>query len=258
MSMAKICSDDKALAEAIEHGVAWTVIRASVVLQHPELPGLIQASKNAPGNLHEEETQVQLMMRMSLLSQKCLLECGAPNWAHVHKETAKTSSKHCENLLIFQKFIQRWGGGAKAYHIRELLNFWSTHVQAGRMLNPKLLQSLAELRLEANELCPRLVLAIVKADATCATQYVSGGVCELITTADVAGLEKTPSARNAAESLLKHSRELLLKHGSALASATQLKVLCDFDIRVARVAVGRAMADFMTFEAGLANVAHSV
>jgi hypothetical protein len=61
--------------------------------------------------------------------------------------------------------------------------------------------------------------------------------------------------RNTAESSLKHSRELLLKHGSAL---TQLKVLCDFDIRVARVAVGRAMADFMTFEAGLANVANSV
>ena len=126
------------------------------------------------------------------------------------------------------------------------------------MLNPKLLQSLAELRLEANELCPRLVLAIVKADATCAPQYVSGNVCKLITTADIAGLEKAPPVRNAAESLLRHSRELFLKHGSALASATQLQVLCDFDIRVGRVAVGRAMADCMTFEAGLANVAHSV
>ena len=161
MSAAKMCQGDPEFAKAIECGLEWLVLKAETVEKYPELPALIQSSRNAPGSLHREETQIDIMMRMLTLSQQHIGDDQNPNWAAVRSELEKTCSRHAPDFISFQKFIRAWAGGPEAFFLKELQTFWAARVPPGRYLPGAIWCALGELECEASELCPRVVMAFV-------------------------------------------------------------------------------------------------
>ena len=162
MSKAKICRNDAAMQVALEKGLKWLVLRAATVQLYPTLPDLIQSARNAPGQLHKPESQIQVMLRMWDMSTSHLLPSGLPNWTSIHAQINKTCPRipHVE-LAALRKFMQAWGGGTHAAHLKDLARFWFSRVGDGRSVATATFSSLASLPLNAGELCPRTIVAIV-------------------------------------------------------------------------------------------------
>ena len=128
------------------------------------------------------------MIRMLRLSRQYTGANGCTQWTSVRIELEKTCSKHAPDFLSFQKYIQMWAGGADAFFLKELQKFWAARVPPGRSVPAAFWTALSELQCDANELCPRVVTAIVEAQATCREQNVLGGVCKLYSASDIKAL----------------------------------------------------------------------
>ena len=127
MSKAKICRDEAAMQVALEKGLKWLVLRAATVKMYPTLPDLVQSARNAPGQLHKPESQIQVMLRMWNMSTSHLLPSGLPNWTSIHSQISKTCPRiPYAELAALQKFMQAWGGGTHAAHLKYLARFWSS------------------------------------------------------------------------------------------------------------------------------------
>ena len=125
MSAVKMCAGDANLCEAMAKGLNRLVIKADAIAEFPELPALIQSSRNAPGHLHREETQIDTMMKMLTLSQQHAVD-GRPNWNAVRAEVEKTCSRFIPDFLAFQRYIQTWAGGPEGFYLKELQKYWAT------------------------------------------------------------------------------------------------------------------------------------
>ena len=239
MSASKMCIGDNALADALEKGLQWLVIKADVIANFPELPTLIQSSRNAPGHLHMEETQADTMMKMLTLSLQHV-DNGRPNWNAVRAELEKTCSKYAQDFYAIQKYIQKWAGGREGFYLKELQRFWATRVPHGRSVSASFLAALADLPIDANELCPRLITALVKAQAACPPHDCAGGVCKMISLAEIKSLRDKVVERNQAEQILKQSRETLAGHGQKIQPAEILQLQSNLDLDVATALLSKA------------------
>ena len=87
---------------------------------YPALPDLIQSARNAPGQLHKPESQIQVMMRMTDMAARSKLPNGLPNWTSIHSQIHKTCPRmlHAE-LAALQRFMQAWGGGTYSAQLIE-------------------------------------------------------------------------------------------------------------------------------------------
>ena len=253
MSRAKVCRDDDEMRTALDKGLKWLVLRAGTVQMYPALPDLIQSARNAPGQLHKPESQIQVMMRMTDMAARNMLPNGLPNWTSIHSQIHKTCPRmlHAE-LAALQRFMQAWGGGTYSAHLKDLARFWASRVGAGRSVAPATFAALAGLPLDAGELCPRTIVAIVKAQAVCPVELAPGGVGKMITPADISALaEKRAAERISAERMLSECRSVISAEATALSPTVQHQLLCDLDISVGRAVVGKGMADKPTVEARL-------
>ena len=250
MSLAKICKGDPDMKEAMEKGLKWLVLKATAVKLYPALPDLIQAARNAPGQLHKPESQIQVMMRMSAMAKKVTHADGLPNWAAIHNQISKTCPRiQLSELASLQRFLQRWGGGDHAAHLKDLAKFWTSRVGDGRAVDPKTFDALAKLPLNAAELCPRVVTAIVKAQAVCSAEYAPGGIGKLITSAEILSLsDKKAAERKEANTILIQCRLALNKEATALSQAAKFQLLCDLDIHVGRAVTGKGTQALSTLQ----------
>ena len=232
MSASKMCARDTALAEAFEKGLHWLVIKANIIATFPELPALIRSFCNSPGHLQLCDTQIDTMMKMLSLSQQHW-ENGRPNWGAVRTELEKTCSKHAPDFGAFQKYIQTWAGGPEAFYLKELQNFWATRVPLGRIVHAALWAALAVLPMDAGELCPRVITAIVKAQAACPPPWCVGGLCRKFSVSDIISLRDKVAERKQAEIILMQSRMTLTEHCQNLQPAVILRLQSNLDIAVA-------------------------
>ena len=122
-------------------------------------------------------------------------------------------------------------------------------------MDPKTLDALAQMLLGAQELCPSLVLAILKAQLMCSAMCATQGVCKLITPADILSLTgRRAPERVQAEELLKKARKVMEKVEDKLSTRAEKHILNSTDVRTARLAVSRAIREFPSFEAGARGV----
>ena len=131
----------------------------------------------------------------------------------------------------------------------------SSEVAPGRSVDPKTFEALAQMPLGAQELCPRLVIAIVKAQLMSPIEYATQGVCKMITPADILSLSgKRAAGRVHAEELLRKARKVMQTVEDKLSTRAQKQILNNLDIRTARLAVGRAVREHPGFEAGARGI----
>ena len=148
--------------------------------------------------------------------------------------------------------MQAWGGGTHAAHLKVLARFWAARVGDGRSASPATFAALADLPLNAGELCPRTIVAIVKAQAVCPPEMAPSGVGKMITTADISALSvKRAEERKHAERILSECRSVMAKEATVLSPSVHHQLLCDLDISVGRAVVGKALPGKDTLQARL-------
>ena len=68
LCLRKVESHDEQMALAASKGLTWTVLKAELSTRFPDLPGLLQQARNAPGHAARSESEVQVMLTMQRLA----------------------------------------------------------------------------------------------------------------------------------------------------------------------------------------------
>ena len=105
INVAKITQNDSELKCALKEGLVWTVLKASVATLYPAFPTMLQAAKNAVGQIQQHETEVQLLMRIQALASAQGVHDVPTTWRHsltswqfVEEEPRACTSRSCTHF----------------------------------------------------------------------------------------------------------------------------------------------------------------
>ena len=177
MSAEKLKKEDEGIAKALTQGLEWLVLKAAVAKLYPELPSLVQAARNQPGQSQRMESEMQMLLRISTLARsmaKSVQGQVSVDWEAIRATILRRRTNNPADVPELIKFVQRWGGGISAAFIEELSQFHKTFVPSGRMVPAATFRAVADLKLAPDELMPYLASAIIKTQAI-AYQRLSGG-----------------------------------------------------------------------------------
>ena len=246
MSMSKICRSDPGLQDAIKQGLKWLVYKSEVEQLYPAFPSLVQEARNQ--HLVREENEIQLLLRMHEMAQReSRSSDGAVDWGHLVKRVFAANALHDVNALA--SFVCRWSGGDDGQLLRELLDFHRSHVPSDRVIPSCTFQSLAALKLSADEHVPLFVIAVLKAQATCPPGKVQQKICRYITQGDIASIQgKRLTNVLAAEALLRKCRDLVRGLLVQPSSKVLVKMLGKLDTLIVRHVFEKSK-DFINMDA---------
>lgn len=242
MSIAKCC--DKVLRDALTGGIEWLVLPAHVGIDYPSLPQLIQAARNATGQVQHQESELQLLLKVhALAAEQSKAGQGHVDWTIVSLEARKSRCKQLDDLPAYLGYVQKWGGGESVEFVHGLRDFFASSVPANRRLSADTFKALAALKMPADKLCPLFVTAIVKTQASCPISKVVDRTCRFISAGDINSLVKAKfPAMQEAEALLRTCRQMLqgkLQSNPAPVASVLAILLGRLDTNMARVVLDK-------------------
>ena len=185
MSPAKLSNDAK-LADAMENGLTWLVLKKEVRMLYPELTDFVQAAKNAPGHVQRRETEMQFLVKVqSMVTAQSKMNNGSVNFAAIESTIRKRCTVDESDLPHYIKWVQLYGGGDSGTFVKELDAFHKVHVPTGRVIPSSTFQAIADLKLQPSEMCPFMASAIVKAQGACPPAKAPNKICKYISSADI-------------------------------------------------------------------------
>ena len=211
MSLAKL-SQDVLLGDALKSGLTWLVLSHKVRVLYPTLTDLVQSARNAPGAAQRKESEVQLLVRMQrMATEQSKSSSGVVDWAGIGKVVARRTGDNAI-VPVLLRYVQLYGGGERGLFISELNKFHQAHVPSGRVIPARTFQALVDLKLEPHELCPFVVNAVVKAQAS--GPKVDHGICNYVSSPDIAAPQGSRKITMlAAERVLVECRAVIKKAG---------------------------------------------
>ena len=236
INVAKITQNDSELKCALKEGLVWTVLKASVATLYPAFPTMLQAAKNAVGQIQQHETEVQLLMRIQALASA---QGGHVDWDRVSVTVKKSRPRCADDVEALINFVAVCGGGATGVYIQELHAFHQAHVAPNRIMGGQIFNALSKLHLAHDERAPIFAIAVLKAHAT--GPKVQGGLCRFISSSDVASLQKNrKAAMLQSEEILQKMRKIM--DGGGLTTKEVVKFLGRFDTVMARVVLAKGVS----------------
>lgn len=238
MSVARL-SADPAMREALDNGITWLVVSSKAVKSYPSLPELVQAAKNATGAVHHREDAFQLLQKVQSMAAAMSSRSGSVDWQDISRTAVRMSHCTTEELAPILAFAQKFGGGTSTHFVEEMGQFYRQFVKPGRVVPATTWQAIADVRLQATELCPRFMYAVLKAQATCPASKTDGGkICKYISASEIATLGTTrKDAMIEAEAVLNECRAVARAQNISHDKVT--KALGRLDIFVARLVLGK-------------------
>ena len=226
MSKSKLAEKDPALADALDKGLEWLILKKEVGTLCPTLPDLVQNAKNASGQAQRMETEVQLLSRIHSLAQSMSSSTVdgqvVVDWSAVQRAVLRRKVPEPSEVPDLVKYVQRWGGGVHGTFLKDLSSFHQQFVRSGRIVPGTTFKALADLRLSPDELVPYLATAVVKTQASCPDNRVSNKVCRFIAPSDIASIEKSnKKAAMEAEEVLRTFRAMVSDMSMDRASETR-------------------------------------
>ena len=255
MSLHK-CGQDEKLREAMTNGLTWLVISSKAVRDFPSLPDLVQAARNATGAVHSREDSIQLLQKAQSMASTTLKRTGSVDWADVSHSVIRMAHCTADELSPIIAFVQKYGGGNTTAFVDDLGKFFKAFVKPGRTITGTTWQALADVKVGANELCPLMMYAVLKAQGM--SKKVDGGICKDFTPAEILGMSTSKKT-----SMMQGER-VLAECRSVARSGGATDDLCNkafgrLDVLVARIVIGKnkdsinldeAVADFMNTISG--------
>ena len=234
----ELMSGQEGLKDALDKGMQWLVISAAAVAEHPTLPNFVQAAKNATGSAHSREDDFQLLKKIQAMAANMINMKGAVAWQVIANTVVRLSQCSHDDIAHLLLFAQKWGGGASTTFLDDLSNFHKAFVKPGRTVPASTWKALADLRVSADELCPFVVYAVVKAQAFCPSSNFDDKICKYVTVDDINSLAPTrKSEMLAAERVLSECRTLARTSRAPPEVCT--KAIGKLDVFVAKLVLGK-------------------
>ncbi len=127
------------------------------------------------------------------------------------------------------RFATKWGGGESQVFVRELVGYLNQRMPEGRIVSGACFDKLASVTLPPNELIPKFISAVIKANATCGADKVRENVGIFVKESDIKSLMTTKKvAAQKAEVLMGRARDVMRDSGK---SGTEIITICgDLDV----------------------------
>ena len=187
----RIAEADPLFATRVDTGLLWTIVKASVRLDYPEVLHIFQASKNVFGTVQRQSTQIQglnQMWRMASDMKKCK---ESADWDHIKKQILQTQPSWGGDLDAMTCFIIGKAGQQEHHFIPRFVAFHRQHVSANKRLSSDLWKALADFPLTW------LTYVIGTAAFTGPSLPQDLGLMKFVSSGEVSALAKTVQAANA-------------------------------------------------------------
>jgi hypothetical protein len=223
MSLDKLRKRDQEYADAVDHGLHWTVLKAVVRSKYPDILPLLQAAKNVGGHvaLHSMAAEAQKLGHDA-------------NWVAIKRAVLRSRPPFADSVDEMVAFLATRSGGADGKHLQSFLAFHRAFV------NPSVRGSVPAAWYSALAAFPvqYVAMAILQAAYSCPLEHVKNGMCCFISSGDVYGLSRNkPKEVNEAEKALSQARIVSIAAGLQEPLHTDNRVLTvfvKFDIAIAR------------------------
>jgi hypothetical protein len=191
--------------EAFTKGLEWTVIKRSVEVNYELFPGMVQHARNKVGLVQKDTDIWETMLAVQKMSMRARSLGMHPDWDAITTYTKGIVPKTFEDAECIIDFIKLYGSDSLVY---ETQAFAKKHVPVGVFVPPPIFAAISKLKVEATDLCPRFMHAVLR---TCASgKKNTNKVALFLGTGDVATLQKAAvyAQAKAAEKLMATAREL--------------------------------------------------
>lgn len=146
LSVSKIGLRDPLFAQAVKEGLSWTIISTEAIRIFPSLPGLIQASGNAAGQVAQGEHEVQTMRKVlnAWYTEKGLLPEGhLVDFTRVRARVMASANAHAETIPWMYSFLLKYGGGKDSEYLKETEGFVRQHCSMNVKLGAAIYQAIS-------------------------------------------------------------------------------------------------------------------
>ena len=174
------------MADVFEKGLKWLILRKQVEVLFPDLPALVQAARQAIGQVQHGESLYELLEAI-----QAIVSATATNeidWKSLEARIAKSESKHVADIPVLSAFIRLYGGGKKGQFNRRLQMFVQGCVPDGQYIGSSTFAAIVGLKFRTDEYCPNFMIAILETQSNCPPSAVRSGICRFITESDINAL----------------------------------------------------------------------
>jgi hypothetical protein len=173
LNLEKIREKDPVFAAAVQDGIKWMVIPASVLTEFPSMASLVQAAGNASGQVAKGEHEFQVLRKIhnAWWGEHARLASSAnPNprvsFADVKEKVLRSKPPCAASVPSMYSFVLTCGGGKSACFLRETELFVKANAPSNRTTAPDLYDALS-VDFKGSEQCIRFRHAVLKLAYTC-------------------------------------------------------------------------------------------
>ena len=250
-SVHKLGLRDPEFARAVELGLKWTVLRASIRTTYPEALRIFQAAKNVAGHVARQSNEMQGLVQLHAMGASSQAAGKAIDWPAIRRAVLRARPPFAESVDGMIAFIATRSGGTDGAFLKYLAAFYRQFVNPSvrRCLPPALYSELADFPYHY------VALAIWEAAYSCPLDGVKQGICGWISAAEVAAVAR--AARGEKKDMLGLSEQVLSQARVRFAStgvADQIPasnklvgIMAKLDIAMARFVLSKQGASKQAF-----------
>jgi len=231
ISRAKIVEQQPSMAEPLEKGINYVVIRWQLAQACTRLMEVLSRTGNASHGVARQQTAIQGLKRVHLLAAAKQRANVEVDWAAIARAASiGMSPGYIETASMLCDFARAWAGGLDGHILSDLETFERT-LAVKRNVLPTGLHAMSKINLLD---APRYVPAMVKAMLSAPPNMVNTeGNATVFTSADYASLAEggrnIPFAREA-HKVMEAAHHFVEAYAS-LAHAERTKLLSDLEVR---------------------------
>ena len=134
---------------------------------------------------------------------------GSFNEDVIARSVVRSQPKQASDVMLWVKFVKRWGGGAQPRFVREYTKYFQCGlVPTGRMISSSFFEACVKLTLPPGFQPVALINAALIVHA--ADPTVADGICKFLSGADISGISgKCLEAAKEGEQILRNSRKMV-------------------------------------------------
>ena len=219
LSLARLRERSPLMADAVENGMEWFIMRWEVEELMPRLMNLVQEAGNLDHQASRVETPAQVMLS---LHAKVKSE-DVPDWDRISKVLQRQKPRYKDDADGMVKFVKAWAGGAEPIVLKRLDAHYKA-LSTPRRVTGSVWDALAGVDM------PSLALYVQMCVMACTTspgQYVrEGNISKLLNTHDIGAATSArllPHVKQGMK-MMEQGMQMLDKHETLTEVEKQMKL----------------------------------
>ena len=184
-----MCCKARGIAEAVDVGITWKVLRWPVEEAFPMIPSVIQRALNATSQMGEGESWTQNLLQIVEAYKQCIanptVSKSKIDAMYLAKVVLKSDPPRADDVPDLVAYCLKWGGLPDGIFVKRLSELIKAHVPSDRLVSGSFFRKLADLKFPPSEFVPEFMNAVVFTHAAANTlvtdkyaRYITLGECD--------------------------------------------------------------------------------